>query len=103
VWVTTGDRSKLLSREPDVPFSGRNESNRAAIDVADTGGFQEIVGFGAAITDASAILINGLAAEQRELLLRDLFDPDSGIGLSFTRLTIGASDFSPRHYTFELL
>ena len=101
MWVTTGDRSKLLSREPDVPFSGRNESNRAAIDVADTGGFQEIVGFGAAITDASAILINGLAAEQRERLLRDLFDPDSGIGLSFTRLTIGASDFSPRHYTFD--
>lgn len=25
----------------------------------------------------------------------------SGIGLSFTRLTIGASDFSPRHYAFD--
>jgi glucosylceramidase len=65
--------------------------------------YQEMVGFGAAITDASASLINGLPPERREALLRDLFDADSGagIGLSFTRLTIGASDFSPRHYSFD--
>ena len=100
MWVTTGDRAKLLSHEADISFA-TGRSTLPLIDVADTGGYQEIVGFGAAITDASALLINGLPAEQRELLLRDLFDPDSGIGLSFTRLTIGASDFSPRHYTFD--
>ena len=98
--MTTGDQAKLLHREADISFANR-PSTSALIDVADTGGYQEIVGFGASITDASAILINGLPAEQRELLLRELFDPDSGIGLSFTRLTIGASDFSPRHYTFD--
>ena len=101
VWVTTGDERKLLSREPDVVFSARSEAGLPVITVADTGGFQTVVGFGAAITDAAAILINGLPAERRELLLRELFDPDSGIGLSFTRLTIGASDFSPHHYTFD--
>lgn len=100
IWVTTGDQAKLLSREPDVAFAN-GASNVPFVDVADTGSYQEIVGFGAAITDASAILINGLPAERRELLLRELFDPDSGIGLSFTRLTIGASDFSPRHYSFD--
>jgi glucosylceramidase len=104
VWVTTGDQQKLLSREPDVVFAGPPApapSTLPAIEVADTAGFQEMVGFGAAITDASAMLINGLPAEQRERLLRELFDPDSGIGLSFTRLTIGASDFSAHHYTFD--
>ena len=100
MWLTTGDQAKLLSHEADVSFAN-DASTLPLIDVADTGGYQEIVGFGAAITDASAILINGLAPERRELLLRELFDPDSGIGLSFTRLTIGASDFSPRHYTFD--
>jgi len=60
-----------------------------------------MVGFGAAITDASAALINGLPAGRREALLRELFGADSGIGLSFTRLTIGASDFSPVHYSFD--
>lgn len=98
--MTTGDQARLLSRDADIAF--RNSTPALPlVDVADTGGYQEIVGFGAAITDASAMLINGLAAEQRELLLRELFDPDGGIGLGFTRLTIGASDFSPRHYTFD--
>ncbi|HET9384388.1 MAG TPA: glycoside hydrolase family 30 beta sandwich domain-containing protein [Gemmatimonadales bacterium] len=101
VWVTTGDQQKLLSREPDLSFSAGWSADFPIIEIADTGGFQEMVGFGAALTDASAILINGLPAEQRDLLLRELFDPDSGIGLSFTRLTIGASDFSPNHYTFD--
>jgi len=103
VWLTTGDQRNLLAREPDVAFSSGDPSDLPMIEVADTGGFQEMVGFGAAITDASAILINGLPVERRERLLHELFDPNSGggIGLSFTRLTIGASDFSPRHYTFD--
>ncbi|HXO86701.1 MAG TPA: glycoside hydrolase family 30 beta sandwich domain-containing protein [Gemmatimonadales bacterium] len=100
VWITTGDQQKLLSHEPNLAFTA-GSAELPVIEVADTGGFQTMVGFGAAITDAAAMLINGLPAERRERLLRDLFDPDSGIGLSFTRLTIGASDFSPHHYTFD--
>ncbi len=101
VWVTTGDQRKLLSREPDVAFSTQPTAALPTIAVDDTAIYQEMVGFGAAITDASALNINRLAPERREALLRDLFDADSGIGLSFTRLTIGASDFSPRHYSFD--
>jgi glucosylceramidase len=101
VWVTTADQHKLLSREPDVAFGASDPGRLPAIAVDDTAMYQEMVGFGAAITDASALNINRLAPERREALLRDLFNADSGIGLSFTRLTIGASDFSPRHYTFD--
>lgn len=99
MWLTTGDQSKLLSREPDARFS-KDFAALPTIAIDDSA-YQEMVGFGAAITDAAAININRLPAEQREALLRDLFDPDSGIGLSFTRLTIGASDFSPRQYSFD--
>lgn len=101
VWVTTGDQTKLLSREPDVAFSRREVAGLPVIVVDDTTKYQEMVGFGAAISDAAALNINRLAPDRREALLRDLFDPDSGIGLSFTRLTIGASDFSPGHYSFD--
>ena len=101
IWVTTGDQAKLLSREPDVAFSTQDVAGLPVIAVDDTTRYQEMVGFGAAISDAAAININRLTPERREALLRDLFDPDSGIGLSFTRLTIGASDFSPRHYSFD--
>jgi glucosylceramidase len=102
VWVTTGDQSKLLSRESDIAFAAAETQGLPTIVVADTPSYQTIVGFGAAITDASASLINGLAPDRREALLRELFGTDSGgIGLSFTRLTIGASDFSPRHYSYD--
>jgi glucosylceramidase len=101
VWVTTGDQRKLLSREADVAFTAGTTVALPTIVVDDTALYQEMVGFGAAITDAAALNINRLAPERREALLRDLFDPDSGIGLSFTRLTIGASDFSPHHYSYD--
>src|SRR6185295_985385 len=56
VYVTTGDRSRLLHREPDV-FFGTLSDSVAVIDVDETQVFQEIVGFGASLTDASAWLI----------------------------------------------
>lgn len=103
MWVTTGDQHKLLSREPDVAFSAADTAGLPTIAVASAPIYQEMVGFGAAITDAAASLINGLPPDRREALLRDLFDADrgEGIGLSFTRITIGASDFSSRHYSFD--
>ena len=62
-----------------------------------------MVGFGAAITDSSAWLIsNRLKATQRSALLKELFGRrHGGIGLSFTRISIGASDFSLKHYSLD--
>lgn len=101
-WVTTGDQSKLLAREKDTAF-GSGKPKDIVIDVDPAVRYQEIAGFGAAITDASAWLIqNKLDGRQREALLQELFGRGkNGIGLSFTRLTIGASDFSMKHYSFD--
>jgi glucosylceramidase len=100
-WVTTGDQSKLLSHEKDAVFvSGATRD--IVIDVDPSTRYQEIAGFGAAITDGSAWLIqNRLDAKQRDALMEELFGRGKGIGLSFTRLTIGASDFSREHYSFD--
>ncbi|HEU4373814.1 MAG TPA: glycoside hydrolase family 30 beta sandwich domain-containing protein [Telluria sp.] len=101
-WVTTGDQSKLLSREKDAAFGAATRAG-VVIDVDPATRYQEMAGFGAAITDASAELIqNRLTAPQRAALMQELFGREgNGIGLSFTRLTMGASDFSRRHYTFD--
>jgi glucosylceramidase len=62
-----------------------------------------MVGFGAAITDASAWLIqNRLTPAQRDALLKELYGRgEGGLGFSFTRVTIGASDFSLDHYSLD--
>ncbi|MDN4056517.1 glycoside hydrolase family 30 beta sandwich domain-containing protein [Massilia sp. YIM B02763] len=111
-WVTTGDRGKLLARAPDAAFA-KDAPATTVIDVDPDKRYQEIAGFGAAITDASGWLIQQrLRPAQRDALLRELFGRASpgheahehetpGIGLSFTRLTIGASDFSRSHYSFD--
>jgi glucosylceramidase len=61
-----------------------------------------MVGFGAALTDASSWLIqNRLNEVQRKALLRELFGPPPGLNMNMTRLTIGASDFSRQPYTLD--
>jgi glucosylceramidase len=104
VWLTTADGSKTLARQADLDFSKIPVKKRAlsAVDLDPGKRYQEIVGFGAALTDASAILIHALPAPQRDALLRELFGRENGgLGFSFTRLTIGASDFSTRHYSLD--
>jgi glucosylceramidase len=103
VWLTTSDGGKALTRQADVDFS-RNSAKRSpdAVNVDPGKRYQEIVGFGAALTDASAILIHNLPASQRDALLKELFGRENdGLGFSFTRLTMGASDFSTHHYSFD--
>ena len=100
-WETWTDQSRLLA-----PIQGIALQDNAAlplhIEVDAKKRYQQMVGFGANISDASAWLIqNRLNDQQRSTLMADLFGKSSGIGLSFTRLTIGASDFSRAHYSLD--
>lgn len=71
-----------------------------AIDTSVT--YQEIDGFGASLTDSSAWLIyEFLSASERQAVLTDLFDPDEGIGLSYLRQPMGASDFRLQEYSYD--
>ena len=99
--MTTPDRERLLARAADVLFSDSPPPDGVVIEVDERRRYQTMVGFGASITDASAFLIQlRMNSAQREELLRDLFSP-AGLGLDFTRLTIGASDFSISHYSLD--
>ena len=62
--------------------------------------FQEILGFGAAFTDASCYMFSQLSADARARLLHELFHP-SEMGLNVCRTCIGASDYSTELYGFD--
>lgn len=62
--------------------------------------YQEMDGFGAAITGSSCYNLLQMAPEDRAALLRETFDPETGYGYSFIRVSIGASDFSLDEYTY---
>jgi glucosylceramidase len=99
VWMTTGDRSNLLREQSDASMSPPAQGV-PTITVDPSQRFQRIDGFGASITDSSAHLI--AESRSRDQIMRDLFDPKAGIGLSYLRQPMGASDFvKGPHYTYD--
>jgi glucosylceramidase len=100
-WITTSDQSRLLSREQDLPIGHMPDTAHVVIDVDENDTYQEMVGFGAAMTDASAWLINNKLGAQKDAIMRELFGRNPGIGLSFVRVPMGASDFSSKHYSYD--
>ncbi|HMG12156.1 MAG TPA: hypothetical protein VK571_03200, partial [Gemmatimonadaceae bacterium] len=101
VWLTTADQSHLLSRQPDVVIRSGTDASSIVISVDEGTSYQEIVGFGAAMTDASAYLIQHKLAGQHDAILHELFGRNPGIGLSFLRVPMGASDFSTHDYSYD--
>ena len=105
-WVTTADKSRLLQRETGLAFGG-DAALPTTIELDAATRYQTMAGFGASMTDASAYLIqNKMSATQRSALLAELFGrgttgTNPGVGFDFMRLTIGASDFSRSHYSYD--
>ena len=102
VWVTSGDKSRLLSHQTDLSVKPVPPANWPVVKMDTSILFQEVDGYGAALTGSSAYLINKkMDATTRQALLKDLFDADAGIGISYLRLTMGASDFSLSDFTYN--
>ena len=100
-WVTTGDQSKLLQKQEALSF-GRETNSHPFIDVDTTQRFQTVDGFGYTLTGGSATLINRLPAAQKSSLLRELFGAGaSSIGVSYLRVSIGASDLDSAVFSYN--
>lgn len=101
VWLTTSGYAKAMTPVAGADFNA-GKALPVHIEIDPNQRYQRMIGFGASLTDASAWLIqNRMNPRQREALLQELFGRDPGIGLSFMRLTIGASDFSLSHYSLD--
>jgi len=61
---------------------------------------QEILGFGAAITEASAYMLSRLSEAERAPVMKDLFAPDA-MALNVCRTCIGSSDYATKAYTYD--
>lgn len=100
VWVTTPDQSKLLQQQANLTFAADSGSNPLTITVNPSTTYQQVDGWGASLTDSSAYLIYNSSA--RNNIMNDLFNTSTGIGISFLRQPMGASDFSRSgNYNFD--
>ncbi len=100
---TSADLSQHLTPLPGLEF-GRAAGTRGPVIRVDAAvRRQRVQGFGAAMTDTSAWLMEqSLAPGARQALMDDLFGA-GGIRLDFVRVPIGASDFTHagRPYTYD--
>lgn len=101
-WLTNTDKSSLFQKQ-NISLNFSSTSNRYnTIDIDTTLRFQTIDGFGYTLTGGSAMVINKMSTSARAALLKELFAYDSTyIGVSYLRISIGASDLSANVYTYD--
>lgn len=106
VWTTSADGTRRLARGADlplVPAVGQPLADGPVLTVDAASRMQSMVGFGAAMTDASAQLFEqAMPRAARDRLFAELFGrAEGGLGLSLVRVPVGASDFSTSHYSLD--
>jgi glucosylceramidase len=102
VWLTTPDRKSLFTKQPAPLHFGRSATGDAAIEVNGHQKYQQMEGFGLALTGGSAQLLMRMDEGGRAQLLRELFGTGDGdIGLSYLRVSIGSSDMNDHAFTYD--
>ncbi|MDR0729956.1 MAG: DUF5121 domain-containing protein [Prevotellaceae bacterium] len=97
IYISTADRS-MTFRRTGVNFNTAPGSS-PVITLHPEETYQEMDGFGAALTWASCYNLLRMDAASRAAFLKETFDPVEGVGFSYVRVSIGASDFSSHNYT----
>lgn len=69
------------------------------VNIFDDAIYQEMLGFGAALTEASAYNYSLLPEDEKKLFIKSCFDKNDGIAYNFGRLHINSCDFSLDAYS----
>lgn len=101
--VTTADRARLLAPLEIRRSLGGDDAEVVDVELtlSPADRYQQMVGFGASITESSATVLRSLPGASRAGLMAELFAPD-GLRLSVLRQPIGGSEFvAGTHYTLD--
>ncbi|MDB5142627.1 MAG: O-glycosyl hydrolase [Mucilaginibacter sp.] len=102
LWLTDPDHGILFKlQDPNAKQRTASKSSpQITIDPSKT--YQEIDGFGFALTGGSAMLISKMSAHKQAELLKELFGVDkTNIGTSYLRISIGASDLDDHVFSYD--
>lgn len=100
LWLTY--QSAFLQKQTGILSFGVVSTSFPFIDVDTTQTFQTVDGFGYTLTGGSAYLINRLSAGEKSNLLQELFgNNNDAIGVSYLRISIGASDLDASVFSYD--
>ena len=102
VYTTAKDTDKRLTLTQQVTLKPSTQPTEGQISVFVNPNkrFQKVLGFGGAITDASAEVFAKLPTDKQNEMLKAYYDKDAGIGYSLARTTIHSSDFGSGSHTY---
>jgi glucosylceramidase len=99
IWVTNPDKSLLL-QEQSLTSSPSSNNVQLSIDADKT--YQEMDGFGYTLTGGSALHIAKMSSAARAKLLQELFGTGKNdIGISYLRISVGASDLDEKVFSYN--
>src|SRR6266853_1135991 len=102
IWLTTDSQRTKLKQQSSISFSAGGSGTTPTVFVDETEAYQSIEGFGASFTHSAAYLLNEkVAASQLKSVMTSLFDHTNGIGVSFIRNPMGASDLARYNYSYD--
>ena len=105
VWLTSADRTSLLAEQGKrLPLEKTPAATPTlpTIHVSPTERFQEMQGFGYALTGGSAELLMKMSPAARHQTLLNLFGTGpADVGVSYLRVSIGASDMNEKVFTYD--
>lgn len=102
VWLTSPSNNVLFQKQNTNLSFGKEVNQHPTITIDASQTFQTIDGFGNCLTGGSAILLNEMDKASRAQILKELFATDgNNIGLSYLRISIGASDLSDRVFSYN--
>jgi glucosylceramidase len=101
-WLTKSDETVKLQKQPGILAFATPVNSLANIDVDENATFQSVDGFGYTLTGGSAEVINSLLVSKKAELLQEMFGSSAtSIGISYLRISIGASDLNASPFTYD--
>lgn len=101
-YTTTPNQQQLLAKQAAAVNYATPPTNYQLITVDTSKTYQTVEGFGYTLTGGSATLINTLPSSTKASLLNELFgNNDNAIGVSYLRISLGASDLSARVFSYN--
>jgi glucosylceramidase len=102
VWITSPENHVLFRQTLTALSFGSVSDSYPVIEVDTAVSYQEIDGFGNCLTGGSATLLHRMDQTSRSALLKELFSTDgNNIGISYLRISIGASDLSDHVFSYD--
>lgn len=100
-WQTNADETLKLQKQNNLVFDNP-QNNFQNILINPSEKFQTVDGFGYTLTGGSVEVINQLSPAKKKELLQDIFGKsEQSIGVSYLRLSIGASDLNSSVFSYD--